>query len=215
MKNFNAFSATVNELGLHEQLMLKGGKSARKGGNSRGCCRKGHLHSPSTVFSCIVSRRWLQRCDCSDAVAAMRLQDSKSSRFATPGGAFSTELCCACAALVHAPLLPHFYRPLPAGCITDASMHKHRRVSSDASPSSSHFASCTQCVQTPGECARRSLTGRSLDDPIQLRYDIWLQQLEAEARGGHSKFAFLHSRAPWMDLVSFACIADGPMAPPA
>jgi hypothetical protein len=157
----------------------------------------------------------LQRCDCSDAVAAMRLQDSKSSRFATPGGAFSTELCCACAALVHAPLLPHFYRPLPAGCITDASIHKHRRVSSDASPSSSHFASCTQCVQTPSECARRSLTGRSLDDPIQLRYDIWLQQLEAEARGGHSKFAFLHSRAPWMDLVSFACIADGPMAPPA
>ena len=84
MKNFNAFSATVNELGLHEQLMLKGGKSARKGGNSRGCCRKGHLHSPSTVFSWFFSRRCdcsdaiaamrLQRCDCSDAVAAMRLQ---------------------------------------------------------------------------------------------------------------------------------------------
>ena len=138
----------------------------------------------------MVAAMRLQRCGCSDAVAAMRLQDSKSSRFATPGGAFSTELCCACAALVHAPLLPHFYRPLPAGCITDAFIHKHRRVSSDASPSSSHFASCTQCVQTPSECARRSLTGRSLDDPIQLRYDIWLQQLEAEARGGHSKFAF-------------------------
>ena len=210
MKNFNAFSATVNELGLHEQLMLKGGKSARKGGNPRGRCRKGQLHSPSTVCSCILSRRWF-----GDVIAAMRLQDSKSSRFATPGGAFSTELCCAYAALVHAPLLPHFCRPLPAACITDASMHKHRRVSSDASPSSSHFASCTQCVQTPSECARRSLTGRSLDDPIQLRYDIWLQQLEAEARGGHSKFAFLHSRAPWMDLVSFACIADGPMALPA